>query len=74
MAIDCARILTRPVAELESTDICAHAVEALHRSNIQRVHVVGRRGHVQASFTMKEVREVSKARPTEHKLPLIPVI
>ena len=57
VAIDCARILSKTPAELRSTDIAAHALEALSRSRVKRVHVVGRRGHAQAAFTMKELRE-----------------
>eukprot|EP00941_MAST-03F_sp_MAST-3F-sp1_P002954 g2954.t1 len=60
VAIDCARILSKTVEELKTTDITAAALEALSKSTIQRVHVVGRRGHVQASFTMKELRECTK--------------
>ena len=60
VAIDCARILVKTVAELEKTDIAGHALAALSRSRVRRVHVVGRRGHVQAAFTMKELREVTK--------------
>jgi adrenodoxin-NADP+ reductase len=57
VAIDCARILTKTVNELKGTDIASHALEALSRSKVKRVHVIGRRGHVQAAFTMKELRE-----------------
>jgi len=53
VAVDCARILCKTVDELKSTDIAAHALEALAKSRVKRVHVVGRRGHVQAAFTMK---------------------
>jgi adrenodoxin-NADP+ reductase len=60
VAIDCARILCKTVEELKKTDIATHALEALSKSRVRRVHVVGRRGHVQASFTMKELREVTK--------------
>ena len=60
VAIDCARILCKTVAELQHTDIAAHALAALARSRVRRVHLVGRRGHVQASFTMKELREVTR--------------
>lgn len=60
VAIDCARILCKTVEELQSSDIAAHALEALACSNIRRVSVVGRRGHVQASFTIKELRELTK--------------
>lgn len=60
VAIDCARILTKTRAELQETDIASHALEALMKSKVKRVHVVGRRGHVQAAFTMKELREVTR--------------
>jgi hypothetical protein len=35
-----------------------YAVDALRRSKIDTVHIVGRRGPAQASFTNKEVREI----------------
>lgn len=60
VAVDCARILTKTREELKETDIAAHALEALVCSKVKRVHVVGRRGHVQAAFTMKELREVTR--------------
>ncbi|KAJ0396024.1 hypothetical protein ATCC90586_006288 [Pythium insidiosum] len=60
VAIDCARILTKSVDELKTTDIAEHALEALRQSKIKRVYVVGRRGSAQAAFTMKEIREITK--------------
>ena len=60
VAVDCARILTKTVAELAETDIAAHALAKLAKSSVRRVHVVGRRGHVQAAFTMKELRELTR--------------
>jgi adrenodoxin-NADP+ reductase len=60
VAIDCARILCKTRAELAETDIAAHALDALSRSRVKRVHVVGRRGHVQAAVTMKELREATR--------------
>lgn len=36
----------------------AHAVEALRRSAVRRVHLIGRRGPAQAQFTPKELREL----------------
>ena len=60
VAIDCARILCKTPRELAGSDIAAHAAEALARSRVRRVHVVGRRGHVQAAMTMKELREVTR--------------
>lgn len=58
VALDCARILTADVDALAKTDIASYAMEALRRSKVERVWLLGRRGHVQAAFTMKELREV----------------
>lgn len=58
VALDVARILLTDVDALRTTDIADHALEALSRSRIRRVRVVGRRGPLQASFTIKEVREL----------------
>ncbi|KAJ4354311.1 NADPH-adrenodoxin reductase [Didymosphaeria variabile] len=58
VALDVARILVAPLNQLRKTDIAEHAVAALSRSKIKRVEVVGRRGPLQASFTVKEVREL----------------
>ncbi|KAH8705651.1 putative NADPH-adrenodoxin reductase Arh1 [Talaromyces proteolyticus] len=58
VALDVARILLSDVETLRKTDISEHALEALAKSRIKRVHVVGRRGPMQASFTIKEVREL----------------
>jgi len=60
VAIDCARLLCKTRAELAGSDVAAHAAHALAASAVRRVHLVGRRGHVQASFTMKELREVTR--------------
>lgn len=61
VALDCARILAKDVdRELLPTDIASHAVQALRKSAVESVTVVGRRGHVQAAFTIKELRELTK--------------
>jgi len=57
VAIDVARILSKTVDELRSTDIAEHALDALAESRIKKIHVVGRRGPAQAKFTAKELRE-----------------
>lgn len=54
------RILLSPIDELRKTDITERALEALSRSKIKRVHLVGRRGPLQAAFTIKELREMLK--------------
>ncbi|TGZ82916.1 FAD/NAD(P)-binding domain-containing protein [Ascodesmis nigricans] len=57
VALDVARILLSSVDELRKTDITDYAIEALSKSKVKRVRVVGRRGPLQAAFTAKEVRE-----------------
>lgn len=58
VALDIARILAMPVAELERTDIADYALEALRHSKIREVCLVARRGPVQAAFTPKELRQL----------------
>ena len=60
VAIDIARILCRPVKELAATDISDRALQALAGSRVRRVHLVGRRGPVQAKFTPRELRELGE--------------
>ena len=57
VAIDSARMLLRTPAELEKTDIAAHALEALRHSKVREVYILGRRGPGQASFTPTELKE-----------------
>lgn len=58
VAIDVARILLKPTKELHETDIGAHAVEALEKSNIKDVYLIGRRGPLQIACTDKELKEL----------------
>ena len=58
VALDVARILLSPVDALRSTDITSPAIHTLSKSKVKRVRVVGRRGALQAAFTIKEVREL----------------
>lgn len=60
VALDCARILAKSVEELQTTDISQHAIEALKNSSVETITIIGRRGHVQAAFTIKELRELTK--------------
>ncbi|XP_035785165.1 NADPH:adrenodoxin oxidoreductase, mitochondrial-like [Anopheles albimanus] len=60
VAVDVARIVLSSVDDLKKTDITDYALEALSRSNIKTVHLVGRRGPLQAAFTIKELREMLK--------------
>ena len=58
VALDIARTLLSPIDRLRATDMTDQALAALAKSNIKHVRVVGRRGPMQASFTIKEVREL----------------
>ncbi|RYR67941.1 hypothetical protein Ahy_A03g014414 isoform B [Arachis hypogaea] len=58
VALDVARILLRPTAELATTDIANYALAALEESSIRKVYLVGRRGPAQAACTAKELREI----------------
>jgi len=60
VAIDVARILCKTVDELKTTDIAGHALDALARSNVKEVILMGRRGPAQAAFTLKEIKEMGE--------------
>jgi ferredoxin--NADP+ reductase len=60
VAVDVARILCRTPAELETTDIAEHALEALRASRVREVFLLGRRGPAQAAFTNPEVKELGE--------------
>ena len=60
VAADVARMLALPRAELETTDTADHAIEALARSSVKEIVVLGRRGPAQAAFTNPEVRELGE--------------
>ena len=65
VAMDVARILTRPVEELAQTDIAEHALEALKVSKVRNVYLLGRRGPAQAAFTNPEIRELGEIQGTD---------
>ncbi|KAJ3147335.1 hypothetical protein HDU89_005686 [Geranomyces variabilis] len=58
VALDVARTLLTPPDVLAKTDITEHALEALRKSKIRHVHLLGRRGPLQIAFTAKELREM----------------
>lgn len=60
VAIDVARILCLTPAELAKTDIADQAYEALSKSKVKEVYLLGRRGPVQAAFTLPEIKEVGE--------------
>ncbi|KAK5657682.1 hypothetical protein OQA88_2754 [Cercophora sp. LCS_1] len=60
VALDVARMLLEDVDVLRKSDIAEHAIDTLSKSKVKRVHIVGRRGPMQAAFTIKEIRELMK--------------
>lgn len=58
VAMDVTRILAKSVDELRDTDIAQHALDVLAESRIKEIHLVGRRGPVQAAFTHPELKEL----------------
>ena len=68
VALDCARILSKTRHEFEGSDIVGHALEALDRSAIRTVTILGRRGPHQIAMTPKELGELGHLEAT---LPLV---
>ena len=60
VAVDVCRILCRSREELERTDIADYALEALGKSNVRTVYMLGRRGPAQAAFTNPELKELGE--------------
>jgi ferredoxin--NADP+ reductase len=60
VAVDVARILCRSPEELATTDIADYALEALRKSRIREVYLLGRRGPAQAAFTNPEIKELGE--------------
>jgi len=52
VALDCARILAKGANGLMHTDMASHALPIL-QDGVKHITIIGRRGHVQASFTIK---------------------
>jgi len=75
VAVDVVRILCRTAEELAKTDIADYALDALRKSRVKEVYLLGRRGPAQAAFTNPEVKELGEladadvtARPEEVEL------
>lgn len=58
VAMDVSRILAKTVDELRETDITQRALDELASSRVREIHVIGRRGPVQAKFTPPEIKEI----------------
>lgn len=60
VAVDVTRVLAKAPDEIEHTDMPEHVFAALRGSGVRDIHVVGRRGPAQATWTTKELRELGE--------------
>jgi ferredoxin--NADP+ reductase len=60
VAVDVVRVLAKTVPELDHTDMPQHVLDTLATSHITDVHLLGRRGPAQATYTTKELRELGE--------------
>jgi ferredoxin--NADP+ reductase len=60
VALDVARVLTRPAEVLATTDMADHALDALQQSNVREVVIAARRGPAQAACTFPELLELTQ--------------
>ncbi len=58
VAIDVARILAEDPEILAKTDIAEYALEALRKSEIKTIYLLGRRGPAQAAYSPAEIKEL----------------
>ncbi|GIS67352.1 MAG: NADP oxidoreductase [Anaerolineaceae bacterium] len=58
VAVDVARVLCLTEEELLQSDIADYALDALLKSNVKEVVLLGRRGPAQAAFTNPEAKEL----------------
>lgn len=65
VALDCARVLAKASPGLFDTDLAARALPVLG-DGVRNISIVGRRGHVQGAFTIKELRELVKLEEEGH--------
>lgn len=69
VAVDVARILCKTPRELHETDMAGYAIEALSRSSVKRVYMLGRRGPAQAAFTPPEIKELGELEGADITVP-----
>ena len=60
VAVDVARILSKTPEEMATSDIADYAVKRIDESPLKHVHMLGRRGPVEAAFTLVELRELGE--------------
>ncbi|KAH8113166.1 ferredoxin/adrenodoxin reductase [Phellopilus nigrolimitatus] len=60
VSLDIARMLLAPLEHLKAYDVPTPVLDALSRSKVKHVSIIGRRGPLEASFTTKELRELTR--------------
>lgn len=60
VALDVARVLSKHVPDMLTTEVPSNVVEGLAANPVTDVHVFGRRGPAQVKFTPLELRELGK--------------
>eukprot|EP00049_Salpingoeca_infusionum_P011153 m.192323 g.192323 ORF g.192323 m.192323 type:complete len:533 (-) comp14852_c0_seq8:466-2064(-) len=60
VSLDCTRMMVADRERLQNTDIIETAEKMLTSSPLETVHVVGRRGALEAAWTIKELRELTR--------------
>ncbi|PPQ86566.1 hypothetical protein CVT25_006158 [Psilocybe cyanescens] len=73
VSLDVARMLLTNVDVLSKYDVPQAVLDVLSRSSIKHVSIIGRRGPLEAAFTMKELREMINL-PEASMVPLDPAL
>lgn len=60
VALDVTRMLAKSADELRQTDMPDHALDVLAHSHVEDIHLIGRRGPLQAKFTTNLLRELGE--------------
>ncbi len=60
VAMDVARLLACDPEELAKTDIAAYALDALRKSGVKTVWLLGRRGPAEAAYSLAEIEEIGE--------------
>lgn len=60
VALDVARMLVRSPEEIAATDVPDRVLEAFRHSRVTDVHLIARRGVMQAKFTAEELRGINE--------------
>jgi ferredoxin/flavodoxin---NADP+ reductase len=60
VALDVARLLAKSADDLRHTDVPDNVLAVLAKSSVRDIHIVARRGPMQAKFSAKELRELGE--------------